>query len=748
MRPLHVALCALLTACTAGEPDTNEKGETDTVPPDTDVEPVDTDPVADDTDPVADDTDPVADDTDETAPPVVDADLDGVTPPLDCDDTNANVRPGLPEVLRDGLDNDCDASTPDVPAVVDADLDGVTPPLDCDDTNANVRPGLPEVLRDGLDNDCDASTPDVPAVVDADLDGVSPPLDCDDTNADVRPGLPEVLRDGLDNDCDPATPDGLAPTSNFWTFGDPWETWDRHDAEVERIYVARRSWVVVYEDDGGAPGRELFHMRVSQLSPSRILLTNPEDWQAHQRLHLAVYEDLGVANQLDAADPLLVDDQGEYMQRAVDLHFISSTTAEGSPYYAETCTNSQYAENRTDLPADCRCNEALLDVCRDPEDVLTLGGGWADGPRLADVNRVGREVGGGFVDELRREYIVAMNWYDPVYTNSVGTVWAIDVDTGDRRVVSGVINTPTGYQTTGGGYTSNVTVSGVVRHTAPLPFLWDVQVGPDGMWYAYGSDTGDNVEIVQIDPDTGDRALVWHKAVQGQGHMMGQCTSDRPGELSVQFTQRSFTMDEDGNFYLSFHNPGDGDGIVKIPADGSGCEVISRLHSTTRPDVGGGYIFQAQDIRGIGWANGVIYAYTVLGDRLLEIDPATGDRALISSVQDNLGTGHGSIGENWLVWDDETGILWTSGGGGDQFVAVDVATGDRQNLLRLSSLDTLVPGGHPVDHETRGPLHPGVWSRGRFYWHPDNHDHVAMVIDTMVLGIYEVHTSNSYAFSM
>lgn len=75
-------------------------------------------------------------------------------------------------------------------------------------------------------------------------------------------------------------------------------------------------------------------------------------------------------------------------------------------------------------------------------------------------------------------------------------------------------------------------------------------------------------------------------------------------------------------------------------------------------------------------------------------------------------------------------------------------TGNRQNLLRLSSAGPLVPNNNAVDHEARGPLKPGVWSRGTFYWHPDNHDHVAMIIDAMLLGIYEVHTSNSYAFSL
>jgi hypothetical protein len=59
-----------------------------------------------------------------------------------------------------------------------------------------------------------------------------------------------------------------------------------------------------------------------------------------------------------------------------------------------------------------------------------------------------------------------------------------------------------------------------------------------------------------------------------------------------------------------------------------------------------------------------------------------------------------------------------------------------------------VPGGHPVAHDIRGPLNPGTWSRERFYFHPDNPDHIGMVINGMSFGIYEIHTSNSFMFSL
>ena len=42
--------------------------------------------------------------------PGVDADKDGVMPPTDCDDTNARVYPGAPEVVGDGIDQDCNGA--------------------------------------------------------------------------------------------------------------------------------------------------------------------------------------------------------------------------------------------------------------------------------------------------------------------------------------------------------------------------------------------------------------------------------------------------------------------------------------------------------------------------------------------------------------------------------------------------------------------------------------------------------------
>lgn len=140
-----------------------------------------------------------------------DFDGDGVVDADDCDPDDPLIYPGALDPC-DGVDRDCDGFDCD-----DGDHDGfTTDDGDCDDNDAAVNPGVPEVPCDTLDNDCEPGTADQP---DGDGDGYSTcpgdGMDCDDGDALVNPGAEEHCGNGVDDDCDESNNDQCGFSSPF-----------------------------------------------------------------------------------------------------------------------------------------------------------------------------------------------------------------------------------------------------------------------------------------------------------------------------------------------------------------------------------------------------------------------------------------------------------------------------------------------------------------------------------------------------
>lgn len=139
-------------------------------------------------------------------------------------------------------------------ADVDADKDGQSPPMDCDDHNPDIGPMHAEAPQpNGKDDNCDGRVDEGTIVYDDDGDGLAEMAgDCDDADARQYPTAPE-LPNCVDDNCNNQVDEGVTVASiddryegpsaydlggqNRATFPVEVVTRDVNDAEAFRLYA-------------------------------------------------------------------------------------------------------------------------------------------------------------------------------------------------------------------------------------------------------------------------------------------------------------------------------------------------------------------------------------------------------------------------------------------------------------------------------------------------------------------------------
>ena len=154
----------------------------------------------------------------------LDPDQDGVSIEEDCDNNDPNL--GLKRTFFADQDGDGFGNPDEIIEACTIPEGASENALDCDDSRADVNPGMEDVYYDGVDADCDGSND-----CDKDGDGFDGSADgglpteecpnasdCNDDDPEIKPvdGATEIFFNGEDDDCDLSTGDGDSDGDGFW----------------------------------------------------------------------------------------------------------------------------------------------------------------------------------------------------------------------------------------------------------------------------------------------------------------------------------------------------------------------------------------------------------------------------------------------------------------------------------------------------------------------------------------------------
>ncbi len=458
-----------------------------------------------------------------------------------------------------------------------------------------------------------------------------------------------------------------------------------------------------------------------------------------------------------------------------------------SPYYDYGCGNfSDHVRHKTSLEVDCRCRiygfggmgsdyadpvtgaspGRPLQHCDSVFEVHDLT--WpipaGSGPKMiafTTANSADDRWYGGHLDETTRTLYALVRWTNSL-RRATATVVSFDLDTGERKIISGVYpDMRNGDIDYGSGYLSP---NSVAQGPATQPFTGAGVMRADAAGNLYvlgvgttGSGNSRSAEIVRVDPSTGARTLVWQSATNERGAStaaFGQCLPDATATESVPITPHTLAIGPQGQFFMGFYQAREGSGLIEVSADGSTCRFVTWFNNQldASKNTGSGYTPQSGNkLEGLMYRNGKLYGATSLTSALVRVDVATGQRTAVSLKSD----GYNGLGFANILWDDTRSLIWAVGKVPNLIGAVvDESTGRREEIFA----DTTVPGTPLLDSAydvRRSVFSPtttianvNYLGMGPFFLDPDNPDIAWMVLKGGALLKFEFSTFNNYIFSL
>lgn len=363
------------------------------------------------------------------------------------------------------------------------------------------------------------------------------------------------------------------------------------------------------------------------------------------------------------------------------------------------------------LPVDCRNSRNATEARCDGS--ATVG----EGPAFPDVFD-SPEVDGVWVDAASRTLYVAATTRLGA-AESVAAVMTVDIDTGDRALLSGTIDDPrTGRVEAGSG--------------PEMGPLMDVAGHPDGGLVVHG-ERG----FFRVMPD-GTRTLIQDAYCSHGGFDWNYLN---------RVSSPAIAVGPDGTIYAALGRPRPLDDGTEPPeanepnavaaVDSSGCRVISVASNHDFWRLGEGPV--AGEFAGVVLDGDHLYLSAAFGD-YFRVDLATGQRLAISNISDGVGSGGEDgvrPGEHGFMLGPD-GALWAAGGeesgiglsrSSITFTEIDIASGDASINYRIGEGDSVA---------ANYPTHIGR--------HPDNDDWVILSSGSGIL-VAERTTGNLMVLS-